>query len=134
MEVRGLGNELYPCLEKFLLEFSFVQYINLTDIQGRLLASAMLDPRHQAQYAERLPLGTDMSSRKWFTEPMKTGTLHVTDIYQSLFTSKLVVSVSAPLIDQNDNITGIIGVDIQLEELLRHAEQLEEENENGEEK
>jgi len=131
MVVRGLGNELYPCLEKFLREFSFVQYINLTDTQGKLLASAVLDPQHQAQYAERLPLGTDMSSRKWFTEPMKTGTLHVTDIYQSMFTGKLVVSVSAPLIDQNDTITGIIGVDIQLEELLRHAEQLEEESENG---
>jgi len=57
--------------------------------------------------------------------------LHVTDIYQSLFTGKLVVSVSAPLIDKDDNITGIIGGDIQLEELLRHAEQLEGENENG---
>jgi len=131
MEVRGQGNEFYPCLEKFLHEFSFVQYINLTDTKGKLLASAVLDSQFQAQYAERLPLGTDMSSRKWFTEPMKTGTLHVTDIYQSLFTGKLVVSVSAPLIDKDDSITGIIGVDIQLEELLRHSEQLEEESEDG---
>ena len=131
MVVRGQGNELYPCLENFLREFSFVQYINLTDTKGKLLASAVLDPQFQAQYAERLPLGTDMSSRKWFTEPMKTGTLHVTNIYQSLFTDKLVVSVSAPIVDQGDNITGIIGVDIQLDELLRHSEQLEEEKENG---
>lgn len=131
MVVRGQGNELYPCLDKFLREFPFVQFINLTDTQGKLLASAVIDPQHQARYAEQLPLGTDMSSRKWFTEPMKTGTLHVTDIYQSLFTGKLVVSVSAPLIDKDDNITGIIGVDIQLEELLLRAEQLEAESENG---
>ena len=131
MEVSGQGNELYPCLEKFLHEFSFVQYINLTDTKGKLLASAVLDPQCRTQYAERLPLGTDMSSRTWFTEPMKTGTLHVTDIYQSAFTGKLIVSVSAPLIDQDDNITGIIGVDIQFEELLHHAEQLEEESGAG---
>lgn len=133
MVVRGQGNELYPCLEKFLREFPFVQFINLTDPEGRLLASAVLDPQREAQYAERLPLGTDMTSREWFIVPMKTGALHVTDIYQSLFTGKLVVSVSAPLIDPDDNITGVIGVDIQLEELLRCAEQLEEENGNGQE-
>ncbi|MDL2316046.1 histone-lysine N-methyltransferase [Desulfovibrio sp. OttesenSCG-928-A18] len=128
MEVRGQGNELYPCLEKFLREFTFVQFINLTDTQGRLLAGAVIDPAYQARYSERLPLGTDLSMREWFTEPMKSGTLHVTDIYQSLLTGKLVVSVSAPLIDKEDNITGIIGVDIQLEELLRRAESLEEED------
>lgn len=132
MVVRGLGNELYPCLEKFLREFPFVQFINLTNTEGKLLAGVVLDPQLQAQYGERLPLGTDMSARKWFTEPMKTGTLHVTDIYQSLFTGKLIVSVSAPLIDQEDNITGIVGVDIQLEELLLRAEQLGENEENRE--
>lgn len=127
MEVRGQGNELYPCLEKFLGEFPFVQFINLTDTTGKLLASAVIDPQYQPKYSEGLPLGVDLSRREWFTVPMKTGTLHVTDIYQSLFTGKLVVSVSAPLIDKEDNITGVIGVDIQLEELLRRAETLEEE-------
>lgn len=128
MEVRGQGNELYPCLEKFLREFPFVQFINLTDNKGILLASAILDPVHMPKYSEGLPLGVDLSGRGWFTEPMKTGTMHVTDIYQSLFTGKLVVSVSAPLVDKHDDITGVIGVDIQLEELLRRAEMLEEED------
>ncbi|MDR0339562.1 MAG: histone-lysine N-methyltransferase [Desulfovibrio sp.] len=130
LEVRGQGNELYPCLEKFLKEFSFVQFINLTDTQGRLLASAVIDPAYRDTYYERLPLGVDLSSREWFREPMRTGGLHVTDIYQSLFTGKLVVSVSAPLIDKEDNITGIIGVDIQLEELLRRAESLDNDDDN----
>jgi isopropylmalate/homocitrate/citramalate synthase len=127
MEVRGIGNELYPCLEKFLREFPFVQFINLTDTEGRLLASAVIDPAYLAKYDEKLPLGSDLSAREWFREPMKSGSLHVTDIYQSMFTGKLVVSVSAPLIDAEDNITGVIGLDIQLEELLRRAELIEEE-------
>ena len=131
MEVRGQGNELYPCLEKFLREFPFVQFINLTDARGVLLASAVIDPQYLPKYTEGLPLGIDLSVREWFTMPMKTGTMHVTDIYQSLFTGKLVVSVSAPLVDDEDNITGIIGVDIQLEELLRRAETLDEEDERN---
>lgn len=131
MEVRGQGNELYPCLEKFLREFPFVQFINLTDTKGTLLASAVVDTQYQPKYNEGLPLGIDLSGREWFTMPMNTGTLHVTDIYQSLFTRKLVVSVSAPLIDQEDNITGVIGVDIQLEELLRRAEILEAEEQSA---
>lgn len=131
LEVKGQGNELYPCLEKFLKEFPFIQFINLTDPQGVLLASAIIDPKYKEQY-DKLPLGVDLSTRGWFTEPMKTGTLHVTDIYQSLFTGKLIVSVSAPLVDNNDEITGVIGVDIQLEELLRRAEMLEEDKEDAE--
>ncbi|MDL2267245.1 histone-lysine N-methyltransferase [Desulfovibrio sp. OttesenSCG-928-G15] len=127
MEVRGQGNELYPCLEKFLAEFPVVQFINLTDTSGTLLASATADSQFADRFAERLPLGTDMSNRAWYNAPMKSGTLHVTDIYQSLITDRLVVSVSAPLVDTEDNITGIIGVDIHLEELLKHAESLEEE-------
>jgi isopropylmalate/homocitrate/citramalate synthase len=127
MEVKGIGNELYPGLEKFLREFPFVQFINLTDTEGRLLASAVIDPAYLAKYDEKLPLGSDLSSREWFREPMKSGALHVTDIYQSFFTGKLVVSVSAPLLDAEDNITGIIGLDIQLEELLRRAELIEQE-------
>ena len=95
------------------------------------MGSAVLDPKYKDLY-ERLPLGFDFSSRDWFIEPMKSGKLHVTDIYQSLFTDKLIVSVSAPVTDEHDEISGIIGVDIQLDELLRRAEALEEQqNDNG---
>ena len=129
--LKGQGNEHYPWMGQFLKEYPFIQYINLTDDKGRLMGSAVLDPKYKDLY-ERLPLGFDFSSRDWFIEPMKSGKLHVTDIYQSLFTDKLIVSVSAPVTDEHDEISGIIGVDIQLDELLRLAEALEEQqNDNG---
>ena len=128
--IKGLGSENYPWMGQFLKEYPFIQYINLTDDKGTLLGSVVLDPKYKELY-ERLPLGFDFSSREWFTEPMKTGKLHVTDIYQSLFTDKLIVSVSAPVTDEQDEISGIIGVDIQLDELLRRAEALEEQEDNG---
>ena len=128
--IKELGNENYPWMGQFLKEYPFIQYINLTDNKGILLGSAVLDPKYKDLY-ERLPLGFDFSSREWFTEPMKTGKLHVTDMYQSLFTDKLIVSVSAPVTDERDEISGVIGVDIQLDELLRRAEALEEHEDNG---
>jgi isopropylmalate/homocitrate/citramalate synthase len=126
--IKGKGNEHYPWMGRFLTEYPFIQYINLTDAQGRLLGSAVLDPQYKDVY-ERLPLGFDFSAREWFTAPMKTGKLHVTDIYQSSFTGKLIVSVSAPVTSDADEISGVIGVDIRLDELLRRVEGLEEEEE-----
>ncbi|MDR2488090.1 MAG: histone-lysine N-methyltransferase [Desulfovibrio sp.] len=128
--IKGQGNEYYPWMAQFLNEYPFVQYINLADASGKLLGSAVLDPQYKDLY-ERLPLGFDFSAREWFTAPMKTGKLHVTDIYQSSFTGKLIVSVSAPVTADGDEISGVIGVDIRLDELLRRAEDLEEQNEDS---
>ena len=129
--MQGPGNDRYPWMSDFLVEYPFIQYINLTDAQGRLLGSAVLDPKYKEVY-DKLPLGFDFSSREWFTVPMKTGKLHVTDIYQSNFTEKLIVSVSAPVTDERDEIGGVLGIDIRLEELLRQAEALEENDGSGE--
>ncbi len=126
--VKGAGNEHYPWMDGFLKQYPFIQYINLTDIHGKMLGNAIIDPVYKPRY-DSLPIGFDFSVREWFREPMKTGKLHVTDIYQSHFTDKLIITVSAPVTDENDEITGVIGADIQLEELLRQAETLEE---NGE--
>ena len=39
-----------------------------------------------------------------------------------------MITVSLPVTDDNDNITGIIGADIQWEALLKRSEELEEES------
>lgn len=124
VSIKGPGNENYPWLEDVLKNYPFVQYINITDAEGKLLAFAIIDPKYKGAY-ERLPLGIDLSSREWFKSPMNTGKQHVTDIYQSHFTGILIVTVSAPVLDENDDIQGVIGIDIQLEELLRRAASLD---------
>ena len=120
------SNESYEWLDEFVREYPFIQYLYLTDTQGKLLASAITDPIYKEKY-KQLPIGYDFSSREWFIHPMKTGNLHVTDIQKSVLTEKLIFSVSAPITDDNDNITGVIGADIQLEQLLKRADTLEDE-------
>ena len=112
-------------MEESLRNYPFIQYMSLVDTTGKLLASAVLDPKYKAKY-ESLPLGFDFSEREWFQVPVETGKLHIMDIYQSHFTDKLIISVSVPVFDDEDAISGILAIDMQFEELLRRADILEE--------
>ena len=123
-QIIGVGDDKYPCMREFVQAYPFIQYLYLTDTSGKLLSAAITDPSYQAKY-EALPLGYDFSNREWFIRPMQTGELHITDLYQSQFTGKLILTVSTAVTDENDEITGIIGADIQLEQLLRRAEAIE---------
>ena len=130
-EAQGASCQQYQWMVPFLKEYPFIQYLYLTGTDGKLLASGFIDPEYKERY-EQVPMGYDYSGRGWFQSPMKDGKLHVTDIYQSSFTGKLILTVSAPVLNDKDEITGIIGADIQLEELLRRAEALEQDSAEGE--
>ena len=116
----------YPCAKDFAAEYPFIQYMYVTDIKGKLLYALCTDESYKETYS-KLPIGFDFSGREWFLKPMQTGKLHITDVYQSHFTNRLILTVSNPIVDENDNIIGVIGADIQMEQLLQRAESLEEE-------
>lgn len=111
------------CVDQFVHDFPFIQYINVTNTEGKLTCSAITDPAYKEKY-DSLPVGYDFSQREWFIEPMKTGRLHIMDVYQSQFTNKLVITVSCSIADDKDNIVGVVGADIQLEQLLKRAKAL----------
>jgi hypothetical protein len=56
---------------------------------------------------------------------MKDGNIHVTDFYTSIITDALCITVSGLIRDKNDEIVGILGIDIRFEDLAK----MEEENE-----
>ena len=111
-------------LTAFSEQYPFIQYLYLTDAEGKLKCSRITDPAYNEKYGQ-LPLGYDFSQREWFSEPMKTGDLHIMDIYQSKFTDKLVTTVSCAVTDEEDKIIGVLGCDIQLEQLLKHAQEID---------
>jgi len=78
-----------------------------------------------------MTVGVDQSDREWFQRPMHNGKLHITDFYTSAFTGKLCLTVSLPVADQNDTITGVLGADIRFEELLKRQGDLEYANDLG---
>ncbi|SHN68509.1 triose-phosphate isomerase [Desulfovibrio litoralis] len=123
---KNTAEQKYPCMKDFVQEYPFIQYLYITDIKGHLLYSVITNDTYKSVY-EQLPLGYDFSGREWFIKPTQTGKLHITDVYQSHFTRQLILTVSTPIIDENDNVVGVIGADIQMEQLLKRAEALEEE-------
>jgi len=114
------------CMDEFLDEYPFIQYVYLVDTTGRLIASAVARAEDRPKY-KTLDHQTDFSGREWFTVPMQTGKMHITDFYKSFFTGKLCLTVATPVTDDEDEIRGILGADIRFEELLKRQEDLEDE-------
>lgn len=123
---------LTALLETFVHEYSFIQYVYVTDVQGHSTAIAISDPGDKKGY-KAFPLGFDYSNREWFLQPMRTGKLHIMNVHQSQVTGQLIITVSTVITDANDEIIGVLGADIQLEEIIRRAESLEAEVPNSEE-
>lgn len=119
-------------LQQFVRDYSFIQYVYVTDVKGHSTAIAISDPGDQKGY-KAFPIGFDYSNREWFLQPMHTGKLHITNVHQSQVTGQLIITVSTVITDANDEIIGVLGADIQLEEIIRRAESLEAEVPNSEE-
>jgi len=118
------------CMERFLGEYPFIQFMYLTDTEGKIVARKVSDPADRPRFAS-MTVGVDQSDREWFQRPMQNGKLHITDFYTSAFTGKLCLTVSLPVADQNDKITGVLGADIRFEELLKRQGDLEYANDLG---
>ena len=119
-------------LQHFVHDYSFIQYAYVTDVKGHSTAIAISDPGDQKGY-KAFPIGFDYSNREWFLQPMRTGKLHITNVHQSQVTGQLIITVSTVITNANDEIIGVLGADIQLEEIIRRAESLEAEVPNSEE-
>ena len=119
-------------LQHFVRDYSFIQYAYVTDVKGHSTAIAISDPGEQKGY-KAFPIGFDYSNREWVLQPMRTGKLHITNVHQSQVTGQLIITVSTVITDANDEIIGVLGADIQLEEIIRRAESLEAEVPNSEE-
>ena len=112
------------CMERFLNDYPFIQFMYLTDTKGALVARKVANPADRAKF-EPMTIGRDLSDREWFQRPMHNGKMHITDFYTSQFTGKLCLTVSVPVANERDEITGVLGADIRFEELLKRQGDLE---------
>ncbi|WP_243310908.1 triose-phosphate isomerase [Fundidesulfovibrio agrisoli] len=119
------------CMATFLSDYPFIQFMYLTDTTGKLVTSHVANPVDRPKYAS-MTEGVDQSDREWFIQPMQNGKLHITDFYRSTFTGKLCLTVSVPVANERDEITGVLGADIRFEELLKRHSDLEDAESLGE--
>jgi len=113
-------------MNSLLEEYPFIQYIYLTDSKGKLITWEISHPEDKSKYYKEINKGDDLSDREWYQIPIETGNLHITNFYRSMFTGKLCLTVSAPVLDEHDEITAILGADIRFEELIKIHDEMQQ--------
>lgn len=110
-----------PVMQKILDDNPFIQWIYVTNLDGRIMTRNIVHPEDRAKY-QNVDINDDLSDRPWFTGPLKDGKVFVTDFYISRYTGALCITVSDPIRDASEKIVGIMGVDIRFEELVKLEE------------
>jgi len=127
-EMKSMSPEVQePLMQKFVDEHPSVQFAYIVDLNGRKTTKNITSIADRAKY-ENYGVGTDQSDREWFIKPLQTGKVHVTDFFISKMTGVLCFTVSAPIVDDKDEMTGIFGVDIQFEDWVKRAEEMDDTN------
>jgi isopropylmalate/homocitrate/citramalate synthase len=107
-----------PVLEDFLEANPFVQFLYVTNAQGYKITKNICHVTDRVKYEAAL-LDEDFSGRDWFIGPIKDGQTHVTDFYSSRITGALCITVSGPIRGADEEIIGVLGVDIRFEDMAR---------------
>ncbi len=124
-EVKSMDSDRSnKCMGEFLENYAFIQFVYLVRTDGQMIASAVSEAADKEKYLT-YDYDTDFSVRQWFKKPMSTGKLSITDFYKSHFTDKLCITVSCPVDDEHSVVQGILGADINFEDILRRQEELE---------
>ncbi|MCX7817234.1 MAG: histone-lysine N-methyltransferase [Syntrophales bacterium] len=114
-----------PIMQKCIEENPSIQFAYVVDMNGKKITRNITNIADRSKY-ENYGVGTDQSDREWFIVPLRTGKVHVTNFYISRMTGALCFTVSAPIIDDNDEMVGIFGVDIKFEDWVKRVEDMEE--------
>lgn len=114
-----------PLMQKFVDEYPPFQFAYVVDMNGRQTTRNITDIADRAKY-ENYGVGTDQSDRQWFINPLRTGKVFVSDFFISKMTGVLCFTVSAPIVNDQYEMIGIFGVDIQFEDWVKRGEDMEE--------
>ena len=107
-----------PVLVEYLEQNPFIQLMYVVNDKGYKVTRNITHITEKAKYSQH-SLEVDFSDRDWFVGPMKDGKVHVTDFYTSKITGVLCITVSGPLISDDDSIVGVLGADIRFEDLAK---------------
>ena len=114
-----------PIMLRCIEENPSIQFSYVVDMNGKKTTRNITNIADRVKY-ENYGIGTDQSDREWFIKPLQTGKIHVTNFYISKMTGALCITVSAPIMDDKDEMVGIFGVDIKFEDWVKRVEDIAE--------
>ena len=107
-----------PALRNVLDEHPYIQFIYVVNSEGHKITKNITHLEDRAKYST-FKLDDDFSGRVWFIKPFEDGKIFISDFYTSRITGALCLTVSGPIRDENDEIIGILGLDIKIEVLAK---------------
>jgi isopropylmalate/homocitrate/citramalate synthase len=110
--------QMEPVLQEVLDLNPFIQFMYVTNLEGRKVTRNITHIVDRAKYETMKP-DEDLADRNWFIEPIKSGKVFVSDFYTSRFTNALCITVSVPVRNENDEIQGVLGLDIRFQDLAK---------------
>ena len=118
-EIRSMEPTLQePVMENFIELNPFIQFIYVINLEGQKTTKNITRIIDRAKY-QAFKLDEDFSGRSWFTQPIKDGKIFISDFYTSRITGALCITVSGPIRNADDEIQGILGIDIKFEDLAK---------------
>jgi len=105
-------------LQELVDEFPFVSFAYVVDINGDKVTKHVTHLSDRSKYDRHL-IDRNYADRDWFINVVKTGKIYVSDIFTSKITGSLMITVSGPISDDNDNLVGVLGLDIRFEDVAK---------------
>ena len=112
------SQQIEPVLRQVLEENPFIQFLYVVDAEGNKITHNITKIEDRSKYAT-FEIDRDFSNRPWFIAPIKDGKIHVSEFYSSRITNALCITVSGPIHNSDDEIVGVLGIDIKFEELAK---------------
>jgi methyl-accepting chemotaxis protein len=91
----------------------FLELLYVTDAAGRQIVENIPQPGRESP-EDRTALGRDWSTRPWFTGPLQSQSLYVSDVYVSQASGRNCITVSSPFRGANGTVLGIIAADVRV--------------------
>lgn len=108
-----------PVIMEFIKEFPFIQFAYVTDMNGIKITQNITQPEYKGQFMHKMKEHEDCSDREWFVKTIEDGKLHVSGVCTSRITRALILTVSAPITDDYDEMIGVLGIDIRFEDVVK---------------
>ena len=100
----------------------FICFAYVVNTKGDKITRHITQIADKSKYDKKL-IDTNYADRDWFINVMKSGKVHVSEIFVSKITGNLSITVSGPITDDTGDIAGILGLDIRFEEFAKIEEE-----------
>ena len=105
-----------PILQEIIDDEVAIRLMYVVDQNGHKITRNITQPEDQKKYSS---LGDEFADRAWFKDAIAAKKVLVSDFYMSKYTNELCITVSEPLIDKAGKIIGVLGIDIDFNNLIK---------------